>query len=87
MYLSKRCPLLLDSFLEGWYLGKGTVADFSDLRDFEKWLAEKYHVRSSHSWAEILLFFSEDGVEAFEKFYKLLDEYRVHMKKGLISAR
>ncbi len=75
MYIGKRCPIRLHLFLQGWSLGKGTVRDLEVLRGFQMWVARRYNISSSHSWAEIIVFYSECNVEAFKKFYELFDEF------------
>ncbi len=75
MYIGYRCPIRLHVFLQGWIHGKETVTDTEVLREFQSWIASKYNISSSHSWAEIIRFYSEGGVEAFEEFYTLFDEF------------
>lgn len=84
MYV-QRCPLQLNSFIQGWHLGKGTVCDMGYLRAFEKWLARKHGITSSHSWADIILFYSEGNVEAFENFWELWDEFHEKLGRGEID--
>jgi hypothetical protein len=75
MYIGKRSPIRLQLFLQGWLVGR-TPSDADLLQRFGAWVADKYDIRSSHSWSEIITFFSEDEVEAFQKFLDLFDEFR-----------
>lgn len=42
---------------------------------FQDWIADRYEIKSTHGWSEIINFFSQDEGEAFDTFYELLDEY------------
>ena len=75
MFIGKRSARGLFLFLQGWLYGKGSVDDFDVLRQFEEWIAAKYKISSSHSWADIITFYSEGDVEALESFFDLLDEF------------
>ena len=76
MYIGKRSAIRLHVFLQGWLLGRGDVDDSEVLRVFQQWVSNKYKIETMHSWAEIITFFSEDDVDAFEKFYALFREFR-----------
>lgn len=45
------------------------------LQGFEEWIQIQYDISSSHHWSSILNFFSSDEAEAFDLFYKHLDEF------------
>ncbi len=75
MYIGKRSAIRLHVFLQGWLLGKGAAPDHEVLREFQGWIASRYKVSSNHSWAEIITFYSEGNIEAFENFYSSFDEF------------
>ncbi len=75
MYIGKRSVIRVHIFLQGWLLAKEMVPDVELLREFQGWISSKYGVSSSHSWAELINFYSEGPVEAFEEFYSLFDEF------------
>lgn len=43
---------------------------------FQPWLQEKFGVKTSQSWSQIILFYSVDERDAFERFFNLLQEFR-----------
>lgn len=76
MYLGRRSGTLLHVFLQGWLLGlEESPEDLGILSEFQAWTAFKYQMTSSHSWAELIEFYSEGPVKAFEEFYSLFDEF------------
>jgi hypothetical protein len=75
MFVGKRSAIRVHVFLQGWLLGKGTAPDVELIRGFQDWIVAKFNITSSHSWAEIITFFSEGDVDAFEEFYSLYDEF------------
>ena len=32
---------------------------------FQEWIADKYHIKSSHKWSSIILFFEKDEAKGF----------------------
>lgn len=82
-YLAFKSIRSLRSFLSGYHY----VASAQEIQkeanlkneDFDKfiyWIAKKYQITSSHSWSSIILLHTEDEIEAFDRFYMLLEEYR-----------
>lgn len=43
--------------------------------NFQPWLQKRFNVRTSNSWANIILLFCRDEKEAFDCFFELLDEF------------
>ncbi|MBD2181870.1 hypothetical protein H6S82_00180 [Planktothrix sp. FACHB-1355] len=43
---------------------------------FHDWVQQRFNVRTNNSWAKIILLFTRDEKDAFECFYKLLDEFK-----------
>jgi hypothetical protein len=57
--------------------------------EFQPWLQRKYQVQTVVSWAQIILMHSGDETEAFQMFFKLLDEFlnrNESVEETLISA-
>jgi len=81
MYLSTNHSIgRLQSFLDGYYFAKIAFNIPPSEQDvqwslFKEWLYRKYSIRSSQSWAQIILFFSNDECEAMGQFFELLDEF------------
>ena len=75
MYIGKRSAIRLQLFIQGWSLGRKDIKDLELLSGFQEWVAARYHIETGHSWADIVTFFSEDGVEAFERTLEHFDEY------------
>ena len=74
LYIGRRCPIRLHSFLQGWLLGQD-AENLSPLPEFRDWVAKKYSVQSGQSWAEIILHFSDGNVAGFKKFFLLFGEF------------
>ena len=47
-----------------------------EFQHFQPWLQEKFGLKISHSWSQIILFYSADERDAFERFFTLLQEFR-----------
>lgn len=46
-----------------------------EFADFQPWLQKKLAVKTSASWAKIILFYSTDESQAFDSFFDLLKEF------------
>ncbi|PSB05264.1 hypothetical protein [Merismopedia glauca] len=46
-----------------------------EFQKFQPWLQEKFQVKTSASWAKIILLFSTDEDRAFTSFFDLLEEF------------
>jgi hypothetical protein len=44
-------------------------------REFQPWLQKKYEITTVNSWAKIIQFYSQNEMEAFKSFFRLLDEF------------
>ena len=76
MYFGTRSLVRLKAFLDGWRFAKGHDADDEQfLAGFQEWIQQRYRITSSHSWADIIGFFEENDVAAFEKAMFLINEY------------
>ena len=81
LYLSGDSINHLKAFLDGYYFCKHSFVLSNSLQDqnwfrFQQWIEEKYSIRTSQSWAQIILFFSTDECEALNNFFDLLEEFK-----------
>lgn len=79
VYLGKPSISCLQAFLSGY-----NVAQYQlDLRlkpenpldGFQDWIQKKFNIDSSQSWANIILFFSQDERDALDIFFQLFEEF------------
>ncbi|MFB2919748.1 hypothetical protein [Aerosakkonema funiforme] len=80
MYLGRRSIICLQAFLSGYSvakyeLGEQPTKQERDFMQFPEWIRKKFSVDTSQSWANIILFYSEDESKALDKFFELLDEF------------
>jgi hypothetical protein len=81
MYLGTPSVEQLFMFLAGYKtarreLGIELTAQEEDFcSEFQPWLQQKYQVQTVTSWAQIILSHSENEAEAFQIFFKLLNEF------------
>lgn len=79
MYLGRRYISCLKSFLDGWLFlayRHGINVEADCMGEFQDWIAAKYRITSSHSWADIILFYSGDECHALDNFFKLFREFQ-----------
>jgi hypothetical protein len=82
MYLGKRSISCLKSFLDGWFLrNPEAVTDGETMSYFQEWIEKKYKVSTSHSWCDVILFYSLDESDALENFFQYFNEYLTHNSK------
>ena len=79
-YLGRPSIICLQAFLSGYnvaqhQLGVPLTAE-NPLDGFQEWIQEKFGIKSSQSWANIILFFSQDEREALNSFFELFEEFR-----------
>ncbi|OQW89617.1 MAG: hypothetical protein BWK78_07610 [Thiotrichaceae bacterium IS1] len=80
LYLSGNSIRQLKSFLDGYYWCRHSLGVPKSPQDqhwfqFQSWIAKKYSIRSSQSWAQIILFFANDEFEALQHFFELWEEF------------
>ena len=80
MYLGRHSIICLQAFLSGYNIAKYEMGEQAteqerDFRDFPKWIRGRFGVQTSQSWANIILFYSEDESKALDKFFELLNEF------------
>jgi hypothetical protein len=80
MYLGRHSIICLQAFLSGYSvakyeLGEQPTKQDSDFREFPEWIRKRFNVQTSQSWANVILFYSEDESKALDKFFELLCEF------------
>ena len=64
------------AFMDGWIFDKySDIPDFYILREFQDWIQKRYEISSTHHWSQIILFYSLNEQEAFDKFLDLWDQF------------
>ena len=80
MYISKNYISCLKAFLDGWYIrDSSNLADGDIMGHFQDWIENKYGVKTSHSWNDIILFYSQDEANALKVFFELFEEFLLHI--------
>lgn len=79
MYLGGKSIIRLTHFLDGigYALSYGDEqhADIDFLQGFQEWLQIKYDIPSTQHWSRILLFFAANEEDAFDAFYRHVEEF------------
>lgn len=80
MYLGRDSIICLQAFLSGYSvakyeLGEQPTKQDSDFMQFPEWIRKRFNVQTSQSWANVILFYSEDESKALDRFFELLDEF------------
>ncbi len=76
MYISKNYISCLRAFIDGWYFrDTSNITDIDFMGDFQDWITSKYKITTNHSWNDIILFYSQDEVDALKNFFKEFDEF------------
>ena len=84
MYIGRNSISCLKAFIDGWYFRNSNgVSDMHIMNDFQDWVEKKYNVSTSHSWCDVLLFYSQDESSALSKFF---DEFEVWSNDSLLLS-
>jgi hypothetical protein len=76
MYISCNNIFCLKAFLDGWYLmSPDSITDVEIMGGFQDWIVKKYKIKTSHSWADIIRFFSQDDGIALNNFFSEFDKF------------
>lgn len=76
VYLGQKSLTLLDAFLGGYIFRLREEGNpDAELRDFQNYIANRFNIRSTHSWAHIIRFYSSSEADAFDRFYELLNDF------------
>ena len=79
IYIGKKSLERLYAFIGG-YLHHNTTIDASCLEGFNEYVAEKYRIKTSHNWASIIDFFSNNEDAAFDTFIELFEAFNAECK-------
>jgi hypothetical protein len=82
MYIGKPSVSDLFMFLVGYKTARRELGiqsteeeiDFYD--EFHNFIETRYKVRTSNSWAKIIMLYCHDEKDGFERFFNLLDEFK-----------
>jgi len=71
---------LPSGFLSGYSvakyeLGEQETEQERDFLEFPEWIRQRFKVQTSQSWANIILFYSEDERKALDNFFDLFEEF------------
>jgi hypothetical protein len=93
VYLGKPSISCLHAFLSGYNVAQYQLGlplqQENPLDGFQDWIQKKFNIDSSQSWANIILFFSQDEREALDIFFQLFEEFsqsKVHIAHPTIAT-
>lgn len=75
VYITRHSISCLKVFIDGWVFRMPATVDHS-FDSFQQWVEEKYRIKSSHSWCDIILFYSQDESSALDNFFQEFDKWR-----------
>lgn len=76
LYLGQRSLSLLQAYLNGWLnRDEDSVTDSELIGEFQDWVQHKYDIKSSQSWAQIVLFYSSNEYDGLDNFFRLFEEF------------
>jgi hypothetical protein len=80
LYLGSPSISNLYMFLHGYQfahrqLGVSSSAQEQQFQKFQPWLQQKFGIKTSQSWSQLILFHARDEQDAFERFFELFQEF------------
>ena len=76
LFIGEKSLTKYRAFMDGWIFDKHMeIADINILREFQDWIQKRFEIRSTHNWSQIILFYSLNEQEAFNKFLSLWDQF------------
>ena len=87
LYLGSYSITSLHSFLSGYILARleldvPQTEEERQFDTFQSWIENKFNMKSTHSWAKIILFHSMDERDALDHFFKLFEEFARELKNS-----
>lgn len=81
LYLSRKSIFDFNSFLQGYEiarinLGLSKTEEEIQFDEFLEWIKEICPVKTNHTWANLLLFYSADERDALDKLFALFDDFQ-----------
>jgi hypothetical protein len=88
LYLGKRSIFSLQAFLDGYtcacrQLGISVTEQEQEFAEFQDWIEKQFNQPSTHSWARIIVFYSEDESQALDTFFELFDKFLQRESSGI----
>lgn len=85
LYLGKRSLSHLQVFLDGYTFARRQSGISPSQQEeefglFQEWVEQRFNQAHTQSWTKIILFYSEDESSALQRFFELLDEFRLHQQ-------
>lgn len=91
LYIGQNYISCLKAYLDGW--GDAVNKDQSKIfyefnSDFHDFIISRYKITGSHSWCDILLFYSSDEYNALNTFFREFNDFlKEHPKYLLMSDK
>lgn len=81
MYLDRGSVRQIDAFIRGFMMAERLYGlpeddEATEFAGFRDWVAERFEIDCTHSWAQIIYFFSTSDSDSVELFFRLLLEYQ-----------
>jgi len=76
---------MIEGYLYKQFELDGNLEILNYFNGFQQYVQDCFEISSSQSWSRIIEFYSATNDEAFDMFYKLLDEYRQDADDGADS--
>jgi hypothetical protein len=76
-FLGERTIQSLDTFINGWFIGRGYGADNGVMSKFNKFVEKRYEITTTHGWARTINHHSRDSYDALNQFFKLFNEFKI----------
>jgi hypothetical protein len=88
LYLSRKSIFDFQSFLQGYEiarinLGLSKTQEEIEFDEFLDWVKEICPVKTNHTWANLLLFYSADERDALDKLFGLFDDFQEQKQNRL----
>lgn len=83
MYFDRASVRQIDAFIHGFTMaerlhGLPEDDDITEFAGFRDWVAERFEIDCTHSWAQIIHFFSRSDSHSVDLFFELLLEYQAN---------
>jgi hypothetical protein len=76
MYLGSTSIDRLSAFISGWTFARDNSSDIETLASFQRWVAKKFDVTTSHHWDHIIPFYCMNDNEVLSRFFELYEEFK-----------
>jgi hypothetical protein len=79
LYVGNCSVSKIKTFMDGYIYAKweeGKNSETDPYKEFGEWVRNRFQIKTSHGWADIVQFMSPDDAYAFEMTKKLWEEYK-----------